>query len=84
MRWVFVARRGNKRVILWGNFFKASLLVTLLSSALTTLAYVAIAQRWNSDAPLHGLLGGLGIAVVLLLVSLLTPLRQLPFLPPER
>jgi hypothetical protein len=81
---VLVGRRGNKRVILWRNVGRITLLVTLLSTVLSTLAYVAIARRWNPDAPLGGLIAGVGIAVVLLLVNLLTPIRHLPFLPRER
>jgi hypothetical protein len=81
MRVVLVGRRGDKRVILWGNFLKTGFILILLSGALTTLAYVTLAQRWNPAVPIRGLLGGLGIAVILLVVGLLTPLKQLPFLP---
>jgi hypothetical protein len=80
---ILVGRRGNKRVILWGNWAKTSLMVTVLAVALTTVAYLVFAQRWNPAAPLRGLFAGLGISVVLLLVNLLTPLRRLPFLPRE-
>lgn len=79
-----MARRGSKRVVLWGNVGRTSLVVTVLAVVLTTLAYLAFAQRWNPDAPLRGLLGGLIISIVLLLVNLLTPLKRLPFLPRER
>jgi len=81
LRMVLVGRRGEKRVVLWGNWFKTSLVLIALSAALTTLAYVAFAQRWNPEAPVHGLCGGAGISLVLLMVSLLTPLKRLPMLP---
>jgi hypothetical protein len=80
---MLVARRGNKRVILWGNVCRVSLIVTCAAVALTTAVYLAFAQRWNPDAPLRGLLGGLGISLVLLVVNLLTPMRRLPYLPPK-
>jgi hypothetical protein len=78
---VLVGRRGEKRVVLWGNWFKTRLGLTALSAAFTTLAYVVLAQRWNPDAPLRGLCGGAGISLVLLVVSLLTPRKRLPILP---
>ncbi len=81
---VLVGRRGEKRVVLWGKWLKTSLAMIALSAAFTTLAYVAFAQRWNLEAPLHGLYGGAGISLFLLTVSLLTPLKRLPMLPRDR
>lgn len=83
VRLVLVGRRANKRTILWGNFLRATFVLAAASAALTTGAYVALARRWNPDAPLYGLLAGLGISVFLLLFNLLTPLNRLPFLPRE-
>lgn len=80
-RMVLVGRRGDKRVVLWGHWFRITLILIAVSAALTTLAYVVFAQRWNPQAPLLGCYGGAGISLVLLLVSLLAPLKRLPFLP---
>lgn len=84
MRVVLVARQANKRVILWGMVGKTTAVVTVLAVAMTTGTYLLFCGRWNSAAPVSGLLGGLGISVILLVVNLLTPLRRLPHLPRPR
>jgi hypothetical protein len=80
MALMLVANRRGKRVICWGGFAKLVLMVTPLPAVIAVGVHYLVRHGWSTEVLLIGLGAGFGIAVIILIAALCTPIHKLPFM----
>ena len=80
MRLTLVGNRRGRRVVLWGQVLKMALLLAPLPALVTGGVYRLVRKEWNTNIFLLGLGVGFAIALVMLIMTLFTPIQRLPLI----
>ena len=75
-----VGNRQGRKVVRWGRVALNLIVFSAIAAIASAGVYFVVAKQWNSVILLVGPAVGLIVTIGSLLVSLRTPIRQLPLL----
>jgi hypothetical protein len=75
-----VGNRQGKKVVRWGRVLLSGFIYTTIAAVAAAGIFLLVAKQWNSTILLVGPAVGLVATLSSLLVSLFTPVHQLPML----